>query len=268
MRPLTAEETTELQRRGASRTLPVRVVERARMIWALHEGQRVSAVARWLGMAPKVVRTWLAWFNADGLDGLRDRPRSGRPVTYGPDIVGEVIATALTKPDTLGQPFACWTLDRLEVYLNEDKGIPIKRSRIDERLVAEGLRWRTQETWFGERAQAPGEGAGGVSSGPPAGLDRGVSAGLVVARGRGRDEEIEEIGEGHRFIAVGTWAAWTDTAAEQVTLGTALLAEESHATRGALVDDRGTGRRPWQTGGGGQRGHLLTAPKGGLAAGR
>ena len=37
-------------------------------------------------------------------------------------------------------------LDRLAVYLAEHKGITIKRSRIDELLQAEGLRWRTQET--------------------------------------------------------------------------------------------------------------------------
>jgi transposase len=48
-------------------------------------------------------------------------------------------------------PFARWTLDRLAAYLAERKGIPIKRSRIGELLQAEGLRWRTQETWFGER---------------------------------------------------------------------------------------------------------------------
>jgi hypothetical protein len=58
----------------------------------------------------------------------------------------------------VGLPFGCWTLDRLEAYLNEERGLPIKRSRIDELLIAEGLRWRTQETWFGERARlASGE---------------------------------------------------------------------------------------------------------------
>jgi hypothetical protein len=62
-----------------------------------------------------------------------------------------VIATALTKPDTLGLPFACWTLDRLHDDLHHYKGIAMKRSRIDEVLVEEGLRWRQQETWFGER---------------------------------------------------------------------------------------------------------------------
>ena len=43
VRRLTAEEETELRRRMASRTLPARMVERARMIWSLHEGERVEA---------------------------------------------------------------------------------------------------------------------------------------------------------------------------------------------------------------------------------
>ncbi|MDQ3829499.1 MAG: helix-turn-helix domain-containing protein, partial [Candidatus Tectomicrobia bacterium] len=59
--------------------------------------------------------------------------------------------TALTNPQELNLPFGSWTLDRLETYLNAQKGIPIKRSRIDEIFIAEGLRWRQQETWFGER---------------------------------------------------------------------------------------------------------------------
>jgi transposase len=52
---------------------------------------------------------------------------------------------------TLGLPFASWTLDRLAAYLHEEKGLAIKRSRIGEILAAEGLRWREQEAWFGER---------------------------------------------------------------------------------------------------------------------
>ena len=62
-----------------------------------------------------------------------------------------MIAAALTSPHSLGLPFASWTLDRLAAYLLEHKGIAMRRSRIDEILLAEGLRWRRQETWFGER---------------------------------------------------------------------------------------------------------------------
>jgi transposase len=97
------------------------------------------------------VLTWLKRFNADRLAGLNDRNRSGRPATYTPDEVAEVIAASLTKPVKLQLHFGCWTMNRLAAYLKEEKGIAISRSRISELLIAEGLRWRTQETWFGER---------------------------------------------------------------------------------------------------------------------
>jgi transposase len=151
VRPPTAEEDAELRRRAASRTLPARVVQRAKMTRLLHEGERVRTVAERLGVGADVVRGWLKRSNAAGLEGLKDRPRSGRPATYTPEQVGAVVEASLTRPAALGLPFASWTLDRLAAYLQEVKGIPIRRTRIDEILAAEGLRWRARETWFGER---------------------------------------------------------------------------------------------------------------------
>ncbi|WP_404294869.1 helix-turn-helix domain-containing protein (plasmid) [Microvirga sp. RSM25] len=84
------------------------------------------------------------------MDALKDRYRSSRPPTYSAEQTATVIATALTKPQTLELPFTSWTLDRLAAYLHE-KGIAMQRSRIDEILLHEGLRWRKHETWFGER---------------------------------------------------------------------------------------------------------------------
>ena len=151
LRELTPEEQQMIERLAHSRTAEARVVERARMIWHASQGLSVPAIAGELGLHAQTVRHWLKRFNLLGLEGLHDLPRGGRPATYTPDQVAEVIATALTDPQSLGQPFASWTLDRLETYLNEEKGIPIKRSRIDDLLIAEGLRWRQQESWFGER---------------------------------------------------------------------------------------------------------------------
>lgn len=151
LRALTPEERTALEKLARSRTEQTRLVERATLILALADGERPSHLASRLGCTRATVYTWLTRFNADGLDGLADRPRSGRPATYTPEVVAQVIATALTKPEALELPFASWTLDRLKTYLHEHKGIGMKRSRIDELLVAEGLRWRQQESWFGER---------------------------------------------------------------------------------------------------------------------
>lgn len=151
VRTLTEEEAKEIQRLARSRTKPARRVERAQMIALSREGKTVPAIAQQLGVGQACVRRWIERFNAHGLRGLEDLPRPGKPPTYTPEQVGEVLLAALTKPEELGLPFASWTLDRLEAYLNEQKGIPIKRSRIDEILLTEGLRWRHHESWFGER---------------------------------------------------------------------------------------------------------------------
>jgi len=189
VRAMTTEEKERVERLARSRTEPARLVERARIILAAGRGKRVPAIARQLTLSEKAVRLWLKRFNAVGLDGLNDDPRAGRPATYTTEQVSEVIAAALTKPDALSQPFGSWTLDRLEVYLNEEKGIPIKRSRIDEILIEEGLRWRTQEGWFGERAgrEQPEEasaGAGEKTLDPAFAQKRGRSSRSIRRRPR------------------------------------------------------------------------------------
>lgn len=151
LRRLTDEEVASVRRLAHSRTESARAVERAQIIWRAHQGQRVPAIARQLGVCEATVRRWLKRFHAEGVAGLQDAGRTGRPPTYTAEEVGAVIATSLTDPAQLGLPFASWTLDRLATYLGEERGIPIKRSRIGEILTAEGLRWRAQETWFGAR---------------------------------------------------------------------------------------------------------------------
>src|SRR5919112_5197262 len=165
LRPLTPEERQQIEALAHSRTAPARTVERAQIILAAAQGQGPAQVARDLGVSRPTVYRWIGRFNLQGPYGLEDQPRAGRPATYPPEQVAEVLAAALTDPTKLGLPFASWTLDRLQAYLNEHKKIPIRRSRIDEILLAEGLRWRQQESWFGERGDPDFAAKRGRSSG-------------------------------------------------------------------------------------------------------
>ena len=152
LRDLTTEERSVIESLACSRTAPARRVERARIIRRASRGETPPIIAEALGLDAETVRRRIRRFNAEGLAALDDHHRSGRPVTYSVDEVATVIATALTSPRRLGLPFAAWTLDRLAAYLLEHEGIAMRRSRIGEILLKEGLRWRRQETWFGERA--------------------------------------------------------------------------------------------------------------------
>src|SRR3954447_3335130 len=151
LRKLTADERKELERLARSRTEEARLVVRAKIVLGLAAGERPARVADRVGVGRMAAYEWLHRFNAEGLKGLTDHPRPGRPPTYTAEQRAEVVAAALTKPEDLGLPFASWTLDRLRAYLSEHKGIGIKRTRVDEFRIAGGLRWRKQGTWFGQK---------------------------------------------------------------------------------------------------------------------
>ena len=168
LRDLTADEASVVESLARSRTAPARRVERARLVWRASHGETPPAIAAALGLSAETVRGRIRRFNAEGLAAFEDHHRTGRPAIYSAGMVAVVIATALTSPRRLSLAFAAWTLDRLAVYLREQKGIAMRRSRIDEILLQEGLRWCRQETWFGERVDpAFAEKRGGLRRSTP-----------------------------------------------------------------------------------------------------
>jgi transposase len=151
VRTLTPDEYATLKRMAQARTLAAGRVQRAQIILLSHQGLTVHDIAPHLGINARTAQRWVGRFNRSGLAGLEEGARTGRPRVYDTQAVGGIIQTALTPPVELGLPFGSWTLDRLVAYLAEVKGITMKRSRISEIFRYEGLRWRHQEGWFGER---------------------------------------------------------------------------------------------------------------------
>ena len=150
-RALSGDEAEELAHMARSRSLGAGLVRRAQIVQhAVQEGLSAPEIAARLGLCGATVRFWLKRFNERGLPGLEEDMRSGRPPTYTAKERSVVIKAALSRPAELDLPFASWTLDRLVAYLGT-QGIGMRRSRVSEVLLAEGLKWRQEETWFGAR---------------------------------------------------------------------------------------------------------------------
>ncbi len=77
---------------------PQALVRRARIALLAHQGWPSAAIARELGCTVTTVRTWRRRFARRGMPSLADRPRSGRPEVYGPDVRLQVVAAATSVP--------------------------------------------------------------------------------------------------------------------------------------------------------------------------
>jgi transposase len=86
-----------------------RQATRAVMILLSEHGLAPAQIAELLECHPATVRRWIGRFNDEGLAGLADRPRSGRPALAGGQLTGR-IAALLERPGP-------WTLPRIRRYL-------------------------------------------------------------------------------------------------------------------------------------------------------
>jgi transposase len=153
LRTLTIEEETEIRRLATSRKEPMRLVQRACVIAAMLDDPDLAASkagekAGFKG-APMGIH-WVKRFNEEGIAGLMDAERSGRPATHSQETRSNLLDLALQKPRNLGYPFELWTLERLQIAFKERHGVHLSDSTIWTWVEAEGFRWRKQESWFQE----------------------------------------------------------------------------------------------------------------------
>jgi transposase len=157
--PADPDEQRTLGRLAASRHAPADWILRARIVVRSWDGERTSQIAAGLGCHPKTVRQWLHRFNTHGVDGLGDRPRSGRPRRLDQTERGQLVALVGQDPTgrlvrqadgTLAavdpQQPGVWTLDAL-VQAAHELGIAIERSQVRRILLEEGARWRHPRSW-------------------------------------------------------------------------------------------------------------------------
>ena len=74
------------------------MVERARLVLACLEGKEIQQVAREIGSSIPTVSKWRKRFAREGLRGLRDRPRPGKPPVYGVAFRDRVLALLEQTP--------------------------------------------------------------------------------------------------------------------------------------------------------------------------
>lgn len=129
---ISVEDRRELERIVRSRTVERRTLERARIVLAAAEGRPAARIAREVGCSERTVWKWRRRFEADGLAGLRDAARPGRPLVHGPETRARLIALACTRPPQTPEGFRRerWTHRELaeQVGMSESQAHEILRA--------------------------------------------------------------------------------------------------------------------------------------------
>jgi transposase len=132
------EDRRILEDWSRSRIMEARLVERARIVLGCLEGKPVSTVAESLKVRPNTVIDWRRRFEAEGLAGLEDRVRSGKPPRYTEEFRKRVLSTLEESPPR-GQ--AVWDGPALARHLSTSV------HAVWRILRKEGIRLARQRSW-------------------------------------------------------------------------------------------------------------------------
>jgi transposase len=134
------EDRAELERIVRAVSSEVRMVQRAQIVLCAAEGKTAEGIARAVGCSKPTVTKWRGRYAQHGIEGLRDAPRSGHPLTHGPRARALLIAKACTRPEDTpgGQRRERFTYRELgeEVGMSESQAhVILKRADIRPHLT-------------------------------------------------------------------------------------------------------------------------------------
>jgi len=148
LRTLSADELVKLQDLLRAEKTPGAHFRRCRLIWLVAAGYSIAQASEYVGLHYTTAHGWVKRFEAEGLDGLRTRPRSGRPRVYEVATEDLVVDLATSRPRDLGLHFTTWSLSKLARHLHECEGLPgISHETVRNILQRRGLRFLTGRTW-------------------------------------------------------------------------------------------------------------------------
>jgi putative transposase len=118
------------------------VRQRATAIRMLHLGKHPSEVAQVLAVSVPTLYNWHARWRKAGLEGLANRPKSGRPRKASEEYCRVLEETMAKEPPELGYAFTVWTVQRLREHLKKETGIDLSASRLRILLKEKNYRYR------------------------------------------------------------------------------------------------------------------------------
>ena len=129
-------------RRLARRERDGRVAARLIALASVLDGMSREAAARCAGMDRQTLRDWVIRFNAEGVAGLRDQVRSGRPTRMTEGQQAAFKAVVLRGPDRERDGVSSWRIVDLCRVAEEPFGVSYRESGMLRLVKSLDLSWQ------------------------------------------------------------------------------------------------------------------------------
>jgi transposase len=121
-------------------TNSIRIRTRAQIVLlAVEQDLIVPQIAAIVRLDENTVRRWLKRFQAEGVHGLKDRPRPGGEPKITPEYRARLLEVVRRRPRSLELAFSLWTLQRLADFLAEETGLRLSDETVRRTLKANGI---------------------------------------------------------------------------------------------------------------------------------
>lgn len=139
MKPIYIPPLDEAQRNDLDKlyrtTKDPRLRTRSQMILLSAEQKRkVPEIAGIVRESEATVLRWLKRYLTEGVEGLNETPRTGRPGVVTDHYRAELLTAVRRRPRCLNLPFSLWTLQRLVEYLAERTGLRVSPETVRQLL--------------------------------------------------------------------------------------------------------------------------------------
>ena len=118
------------------------VRSRCDMILLSNEGLSPPQVAKRVRFSRYTVVRIIHRYEAEGMQGLYTKPRSGRPRRVTPEYETEMLEAVEKEPRSLGLPLSNWTTANMAEYMAEQTGIVISPRQVERYLKLHDWRLR------------------------------------------------------------------------------------------------------------------------------
>ena len=111
-------------------TKEARVFHRAQAVRAVVAGHHISTVSATFQVANSALRKWVQRFAQEGPQGLRDRPRSGRPPKVTCELEQHLQRLVEQDPLQHGARSSQWNCRELATVLAQQTGVSLSRESV------------------------------------------------------------------------------------------------------------------------------------------